>query len=280
MAKKTIAQLQALFITGYVPTQQDYADVFESYANLSVADLIQLISGVKVSNADATVGVTFGASDLGLDGTILLENYTSSKSKNIIVSPAGLLIAQRMPQRYYALLSQGTATTATSGTLVLGREYTVTNYVAGDDFTNLLLVQGDENTTGAVYFVYNQLTPNDWSNGSQLDYGGEPYVVSEIDGVASVFLNTIESGLNRIRFTRGGVGTYTVTCDTVSMFPLAKTDIQFGIGSTEFGPIGMVVARDTTSQPNTITFETLDTVTGLPADELLYYTAIRIDVWY
>lgn len=34
MAQKTAAQFKALFVTGYTPTQQDFADLFDSYLNL------------------------------------------------------------------------------------------------------------------------------------------------------------------------------------------------------------------------------------------------------
>jgi len=33
MAQKTVAQLQALWVTGYAPTQQDFSDLFESFLN-------------------------------------------------------------------------------------------------------------------------------------------------------------------------------------------------------------------------------------------------------
>lgn len=280
MARKTIAELQAIFVTGAVPTQQNYADLFESFANLSVTDLITFVSGVKLSNEDGTVGVTFGDGTLTLDGTILLENYSSSNKRNLIVSAGGSMTTQILPRKYYALLSQSTATSQTSGSLVKGREYTLTNYIAGDDFSNLLLVSGNENETGAIYWVYNELTPTTWTNSSQMDYGGEPYVVSEIGGVVSPFINSIESVTERIRFTRGGVGIYTITCTTPSMFPLEKTDVRFGIGDTASAITGMVIARDTTTQPDTITFETLDYSTGLASDGVLYYTAITIDVYY
>lgn len=56
-----------------------------------------------------------------------------------------------------------TASTQTSGTLLVGTTYTILLYVAGDDFSNV----GGTNATGSV-FVATGTTPTVWTNNSQL----------------------------------------------------------------------------------------------------------------
>lgn len=57
---------------------------------------------------------------------------------------------------------QLTKTITTSGVLVVGVLYTITNYIAGDDFTN---VGAASNATG-VSFVATGTTPTTWTNAS------------------------------------------------------------------------------------------------------------------
>jgi len=55
-------------------------------------------------------------------------------------------------------------TVLTSGTLVIGVTYEITNYESGDDFLN---VGATDNQTGDI-FVAIGTTPTDWTNGSEL----------------------------------------------------------------------------------------------------------------
>ena len=61
--------------------------------------------------------------------------------------------------------TQGKAgSTQTSGVLVVGKQYTVTTYVAGDDFTNV----GAASNASGVTFAATGTTPTAWANGSTL----------------------------------------------------------------------------------------------------------------
>ena len=59
-------------------------------------------------------------------------------------------------------------TDLTSGTLIIGKEYIIDAYVAGDDFTNV----GGTNVTGDV-FVATGTTPTVWANSSSLRHQGQ-----------------------------------------------------------------------------------------------------------
>ena len=68
-------------------------------------------------------------------------------------------------------------TSLTSGALVVGQEYIVDTYVAGDDFANV----GGSNVTGAV-FVATGTTPTAWTNSSSLRASGA-VLIYEPDGI-------------------------------------------------------------------------------------------------
>lgn len=57
-----------------------------------------------------------------------------------------------------------TSPTYTSGLLEIGKPYTITTYVAADDFTNV----GALSNANGVTFIATGDTPTDWSNGSTL----------------------------------------------------------------------------------------------------------------
>ena len=74
----------------------------------------------------------------------------------------------RKPQRTQFTYSQAGQPPVTSGLLTLGRYYYISNFIAGDDFSNIASVQsGVVNTTGCL-FIASGTTPTVWTNGSTL----------------------------------------------------------------------------------------------------------------
>ena len=65
MAIKTIAELKALWITGYKPTQQDYADLFDSYFSIAghVLDITYADLYNKTVNSQLTPGQWYRVTD-------------------------------------------------------------------------------------------------------------------------------------------------------------------------------------------------------------------------
>lgn len=80
-------------------------------------------------------------------------------------------------QTYRALLSQtgvftGTSIATFNGALIVGETYTITNYVAGDDFSNIAnVISGSINTTGCEFIATGEV-PVIWTNSSQLESSG------------------------------------------------------------------------------------------------------------
>lgn len=108
-------------------------------------------------------------------------------------------------KRYVALLTEVAPATITAGPLVVGMRYTITTFVAGDDFTNV----GAASNANGVIFIATGATPTVYSNGSTLDSDGAP--------IATVLENTLGGTLV---WTRNDAGTYFATL--IGVFPVNK----------------------------------------------------------
>lgn len=86
------------------------------------------------------------------------------------------VITNNLPS-YKALLTQtgvivGTNISVFNYSLIIGETYTISNYVASDDFSNVAnVVSGNINETGCV-FIATGNTPSVWNNGSELTSSG------------------------------------------------------------------------------------------------------------
>jgi len=81
-------------------------------------------------------------------------------------------------------------TALTSGTVVIGQEYTIDTFVAGDDFVNI----GGTNVTGNV-FVATGATPTTWTNSSSLRATGGTLIL-EPSGIKTP--KWFDSGINSL----------------------------------------------------------------------------------
>ena len=80
MAKKTIAELKALWVTGYVPTQSDFDDLFDStFGTTEDVALISYLIGVDLASL-RTIAINKSSSELNL----------SNKSLKTLIPPADL----------------------------------------------------------------------------------------------------------------------------------------------------------------------------------------------
>jgi len=78
--------------------------------------------------------------------------------------------------------------TQTSGVLVVGEEYTILDFNAGDNFSNVSnVVSGTINTNGCV-FIATGTTPTTYSNGSTLArYVSQNYTIAELGLAPKVY---------------------------------------------------------------------------------------------
>lgn len=111
--------------------------------------------------------------------TLLLLGYDSSLSIYSYYRDLYKILSRYEQARDYLLTDHPwifaqehvnlTATTASSGTLTVGKRYKITTFVTGDDFTN---VGASANTEGTI-FVATGTTPTTWTNSSVLTLWGE-----------------------------------------------------------------------------------------------------------
>ncbi|MFA6358763.1 MAG: hypothetical protein WCY09_08935 [Candidatus Omnitrophota bacterium] len=91
-------------------------------------------------------------------------------------------------------------TALTSGTLVIGQEYTIDTFVAGDNFTNV----GGTNVTGNV-FVATGATPTTWANSSSLRATGATLILEE-EGIQPSPGQWLDSSSNKLHAMQPATG--------------------------------------------------------------------------
>jgi hypothetical protein len=185
---------------------------------------------------------------------------------------------------YKALLTQ---TPPISGTnigffydyLIIGESYTITNYVAGDDFSNVAFVEsGTINETGCV-FIATGYTPTFWGNGSEL--------ISSGDLVVDVLENSLGYDLDWGMNPYGGDGVYFAFNDTTgpiyNTFERNKTSVFTQLTSSPyifpFTPITLYAQTGTlTSKDDIVYVGVWDFDSGQSVNNQLYYTPVEIKI--
>lgn len=171
------------------------------------------------------------------------------------------------PKICEGLLSQDAAATVTSGTLPLGSIWTLTTYVAGDDFSNMELISGTVNTSGSVFRVTG--VPTTFTNASTLDYDGSPWWVSK-DAVGNYapYINTL--GVNPV-LAYSATGIFKITA--TGLFVLGKTTCELEASNRNYSSSDVVFGA-----PNDIYIYS-DNTAGSAANGKLKHTLIRIKVY-
>lgn len=83
-------------------------------------------------------------------------------------------------QRVSQISELNAPVSATSGSLVAGRIYTITTFVALDNFSNVAtVISGTINTTGCI-FLCTGTTPTNWTHSSTLTYTPDPTVLNNV----------------------------------------------------------------------------------------------------
>lgn len=106
MAVKDIAYFNSLFITGYVPTQQDYVDLVDTLTNLEV---IVGASGTVPNNSQIGNGaslIEFATAQLRFQGILKLLSYAGTGNRLLEITSTGIVQVQVQPKLYSVQLSQ------------------------------------------------------------------------------------------------------------------------------------------------------------------------------
>lgn len=185
-----------------------------------------------------------------LSGQTITGNLTVSGNLNV----TGTSISNNLAT-YKALITQTDTITGTTlgnfqGGLIIGETYTINNYLAGDDFSNIANVtSGIINTTGCVFIATGE-TPTNYNNGSELISSGNLAVTVlentlgyDIDWIFNVFGPGTYLGLKN---ENGVVGPY------YNDFPRNNTFMKVGTPTYIYGPnelemfagVGSVLSKD------------------------------------
>ena len=184
---------------------------------------------------------------------------------------------------YKALLTQTGPVTASSlnnlsDKFIIGEQYTITNHVLGDDFSNIANVtSGTINTNGCVFTATGHI-PNDWSNGSTLDSTGG-IVVTELE-------NSLGFTVSWSWVPFGGTGYYIAVNEDGSAqntFPREKTSVYIQNGYIFNSPFYNYLLAGIGSVVNTDDIIYIDSQDlsnfGTLLDDTLYYTPITIEIY-
>jgi hypothetical protein len=184
---------------------------------------------------------------------------------------------------YKALLTQtapitGTAIGNFGDYLIIGEEYTITNYQLGDDFSNIAEVtSGNINETGCIFAATGGL-PSIWDNGSELTSSGNLVV----DVLENTFGFDLTWGMNPY----GGSGAYVafndITGPIYNTFERDKTSVITQLTSYPgpFPPLVQYYAQSgsITAKDDAVFLGVWDWDLDQGADNLLYYTPVEIKV--
>lgn len=172
---------------------------------------------------------------------------------------------------YTALLTQNGGSSVvdvSSGTLTVGVTYTIDVYGNGDDFTNV----GAPNNNNGILFVATGTTPNNWSNGTNLQYNeGAPVVT------------VLENTIGNIYWTYSGIGLYYANSN--GLFIPNKTDLQISQNNANGagGNGNFIFYQGYQNNDDVIVFTTIDVdlanQISPSADNALSSTPIEIRVY-
>jgi len=185
---------------------------------------------------------------------------------------------------YRAIFNQtgivvGTNISSFDGGLIIGEKYTITNYVAGDDFGNIAdIVSGNINETGCVFIAEGKI-PATWSNGSEL--------TSQGDLVVTVLENNLGYDISWFSFI--GAGAYIGFRDNLinsyvsNTFPRNKLQLFSQINSFNIYGSGRLLqtvgGSGTLNEVDDVIFlGVYDWTNDTPAQDSLYYAPVEIRI--
>jgi hypothetical protein len=200
---------------------------------------------------------------------------------------------------YKALLTQtgelsGTDISSLNWSFIVGERYTITNYVLGDDFSNIANVISATaiNGTGCE-FIATGKAPTDWSNGSTITSNGG-LVVNELENNLGFPLGWYEGGGINSPFGPGVYGAFhDVFGPLNNLFPSEKTHItvqsKFGYSYPFLSVVSVIASVNTFGiviEPDPlmniddyISLIVFDPYDGTPVHNQLDHVSICIEIY-
>lgn len=168
-----------------------------SLVNCEVGSWATETAAIFSNNIASGSNYVISVAELVLKNTLVYSSSGASISNNQTTSTVAVQTGSWIKVYNYGSYTNqaidSATITATSGVLQATTYYTITNYVAGDDFSNVAtVVSGTINTTGCV-FIATSTTPTNWSNGSTLSSGFTDQYIGTILVDANVQFNNGET---------------------------------------------------------------------------------------
>lgn len=218
----------------------------------------------------------------------IVNNLTEQTIKGDLSVSGNLIItgATNSMGTYKALLTQTGSIEATSlgmfyQGLIIGETYTITNYNAPDDFSNIANVQsGIINETDCV-FIATGSTPNVWICGTTITSVG--------DLITDVLENTLGYDIVWVHAPIGGAGYYVGINSKTNLLPNSFPKNKISMMTQNKYPFNLFGGGGIPPfvSPNIVSFNNVDDVIvvsvwdyyeDIQVDDALYYTPIEINV--
>lgn len=207
--------------------------------------------------------------DLTINGNVIITGTTSSDTfltYRALLTQTGTIVGTNLGNFNYGL--------------IIGETYTITNYIAGDDFSNIANVtSGLINETGCV-FVTTGETPTNWNNGSEL--------TSQGNLIVDVLENTLGYNIYWEQAPFGGQGYYVGYNDTTGPmynnfprnFTEVKVQIKYAIeySTSILPPIGIPGIGNDYAKDTFVFINVFSDPDGSLINNALYYTPVEINV--
>jgi hypothetical protein len=160
--------------------------IVDNLSNQSITGKLTITGGLTASDVSIEGGLVVAggltASDVSIEGGLVVAGGLTASDVSIeggLAVKGGLVVTDGTYSvaTYRALLTQtiGVATeiAGIDGAFIIGETYTITDYVDGDDFSNIASIQppGTYNATGSVFVATGEI-PNSWTNGSTITSSG------------------------------------------------------------------------------------------------------------
>lgn len=209
-----------------------------------------------------------------LSGQTINGNITINGNLSVTGTTTGSLAT------YKALLTQlgfqsGTDLNSFNEGLLIGQTYTITNYVSGDDFSNIANVtSGTVNTTGCQFIATGEV-PTNWNNGSTLETDGNL--------VVTVLENNLGYNIEWVSQFSPGLyfGFNATTGPLYNSFNRNSTFLLSGDYVPFFGPVLLAIFSapvNINEKDDSILVAVFDTDTLSTVSDNLYYFPIEIQV--
>jgi len=185
-----------------VPLNKDSIVVVMYNGSSAANNVAMYVDGVEVSLTRATAPVGTISSDAGNlyignragDDVTFEGNIYKTIFLNRVLAADEAKSFSSNPQKAVGFADEGASNAdLTAGTVTLGKNYRTTDFIAGDDFTNVASIGAGANVDGAEWTCI-AATPTTWANSSVLHQIGATLELKPQDATEDVWFDSSGNG--------------------------------------------------------------------------------------